>query len=99
MRHNKYMAKQGQETRAKILETGLQMWLKNPDSVTANAIAKNLEITHGAVLYHFPNGVKNAVASHALKVGNAEIIAQLITTNHKSIKDMSGKERSHWLSV
>ena len=48
----------GSRTRALILQTGLKMWENNPDSVNAHAIAKKIEMTHGSVMYHFPEGVK-----------------------------------------
>lgn len=89
--------KHGEKTRQKILETGLEMWLKNPDSVTANGIAKSMGLVHAAILYHFPDGVKDAVAAYALEQGNAQVIAQLIVNRHDLVADMSGAERAEWL--
>lgn len=90
--------KHGEKTRQKILETGLEMWLKNPNSVTANGIAKRMGLVHSAILYHFPDGVKDAVAAYALEQGNAQVIAQLIVNRHELVAGMSSAERTGWLA-
>lgn len=82
------MKEKGEKTRELILESGLKLW---PD-VTPSAIANDLNITHAAVLYHFSD-VKNAVAEYALEKGYSPVIVQMLATNHKLVRDMSGKER------
>lgn len=85
------------DTKDKILNAGIDMWLENPLSVTANGIASKIGLTHGTVLYNFPNGVRNAVAEHAVKIGNSRIIVQLIALNHESIITLSAIEKSKHL--
>lgn len=87
----------GEKTQLKILETGLAMWLENPDSVTANGIATRLGLVHASVLYHFPEGVKDAVATYAVEKGCGQVIAQLIVGKHGAVAGLSGAERAEWL--
>ena len=84
-------------TKRKILDTGLMVWKVNPLGVNAYAIARVMGITHGAVLYHFPTSVRDAVAEHAVEMEDRKIIAQLITANHSSICHLSVKERLDYL--
>jgi AcrR family transcriptional regulator len=83
----------GTITKENILKTGLKMWIENPDHVSANGIANRIGMAHGTVLYHFPEGVKDAVAEYAVEISNSRVIAQLIALNHKAIKKMSATER------
>lgn len=83
----------------KILNTGVEMWLENPASVTASGIARRLGKTHAAILYHFPYGVKEAVAEYAVQQKQAKIIAQLITTGHKSVRDLCPTDRARYLAT
>lgn len=73
------------------------MWLENPDSVTANGIAKRIGLTHATILYHFPEGVKNAVAEYAVKQGEGRVIAQLIASGHAAAQALSPSERVGYL--
>lgn len=75
------------------------MWLENPDSVTANGIAKRLGMkSHATVLYHFPHGVKDAVAEYAVSQQEARVIAQLIVTGHRAVEGLSPSERAGYLA-
>lgn len=82
------MKQQGENTRSRILESGLKLW---PD-VTASAIAADLGITHATVLYHFDN-VKDAVAQYALDIDCSPVIVQMLASNHKLVRNMKGSER------
>ena len=88
MAQTKQMEKQGKRTRELILESGLKLW----PNVTPSAIAADLGITHATVLYHFEN-VKEAVAQYALDTDCSRVIVQMLASNHKLTKDMSGSER------
>lgn len=88
----------GEKTRCAILAKGLEMWIDNPDSVTAHGIATNIGISHATVLYHFPDGVKNAVAEYALEQRCVSVIAQLIVGKHPAVSNLSAAERAEWLS-
>lgn len=91
-------SERGGDTKLKILKKGLKMWEKDPASVNAHAISKQLGIVHGTVLYHFPYGVRDAVAEYAIQVENTRVIAQLIVENHRLIKDLAPCERSAYLA-
>lgn len=85
-------------TKTKILKAGIKLWKKNPDDVKALHIAKEIDMVHATVLYHFPDGVKDAVAAYAVETGESQIVAQLILTNHPAVKDMSQEDRQKHLS-
>lgn len=85
-------------TKEDILSTGVSMWLENPMTVNAHAIAKKMGMTHGAVMYHFPDGVRDAVADHAVKTGNTNIICQLIASGHKAVNNLTAMERAFYLA-
>lgn len=86
-------------TKNKILEAGLKAWKKNPDSVTASNIGRMIGVTHAAVLYHFPKGVKNAVAEYAVEKGDKKIITHLIALGHPAVKTMSKEDRQKYMST
>lgn len=73
------------------------MWKKNPDSVNAHAIAKQINMTHGSVMYHFPYGVKDAVAEYAVEKKDSKIVAQLIVLGHKAVQNLSPTEKSEFM--
>ena len=88
MAQTQTMIDKGAKTRELILQSGLKLW----PNVTPSSIAADLGITHAAVLYHFPD-VKEAVAQYALEVDCSRVIVQLLASNHKLVKSMSGSER------
>ena len=89
------MKEQGENTRKRILESGLKLW---PD-VTPSSIAADLGITHATVLYHFGD-VKEAVAQYALETDYSPVIVQMLETNHKLVRNMKGDERlRHFAAV
>ena len=74
----------------KILQAGVDLW---PD-VTLSTVARSLGITPAGVLHHFPSdGLKDAVAHHAVETGNSRVIVQLVALGHHSIAEMSQAER------
>lgn len=86
-------------TRERILNTGLKMWLKDPQSVSANGIANKIGMTHATVLYHFPEGVKDAIAEYAVMKKDARIIPQLIVLDHPSVRNLAPCERIAYLTA
>lgn len=89
------MKEQGKKTRNAILETGLKLW----PNVTSTTVANALNISHGTVIYHFPD-IKNAVAEYAVKTGNSKVIVQLLATRHRAVKDMPAAERmKHFTAI
>jgi len=89
--------KRGEQTKKKILEMGLKMWLENPNSVNSHAISKRIGMTHASIIYHYPYGVRNAVAEYALEVENVKVIAQLIAEDHPCVQKLSPSERMSYL--
>ena len=87
-----------QTTKEKMLITGVEMWLENPMSVNAHAIAKRMKMTHAAVLYYFPDSARDAVAEYAISTGNSKIICQLIASGHKAANQLTALERAFHLA-
>ena len=86
----------GERTRERILKAGLKLW---PD-VTPSSIAQELNMTHPAIIYHFPYGLKGAVADYAVEKGHSKVIVQLVVWRHKAIKKLSASERiRHFKSI
>jgi len=81
--------KKGDELKQRILDVGVKMW----PNVNTCKIAKKLGIHHPNVYYYFGKGLKDSVAEYAVQSGNSKVIAQLILTNHKAVKDMAEKDR------
>lgn len=89
----------GDKTKIKILTAGCELWRKSPEKITASQIAKHLNMTHSAVLYHFPNDIRDAVAEYAVKVADSHVIVQLIATNHSAVNKLSEKQKSTHMKV
>ena len=76
----------GQKTKEKILKAGLKLW----PNVNLYNVGKMANLTPSAVFYHFPDGtLKDAVAEHAVDVGESRIIIQLLGDNHPAINKIS----------
>jgi AcrR family transcriptional regulator len=88
----------GAGVKEQILETGMRLWEENPETFNTVNVAKALGMTHGNVFYHFPTGLKNAVAQYALEKKNIKIVAQLITSGHEIVKNMDNSERAEYLA-
>ena len=83
-----------------ILEAGLKIWRdEGLDKVTLRGIAEALNITHPGILYHFKTValLKDAIAKHAVYVGDVKVIRQLIVAEHQSVKHFSQSERHKYL--
>lgn len=88
--------KQGDKTKKKILFAGVKLW---PD-VTPSTVAAKIGMTHAAVLYHFPgNTLKDAVAKHAVEIGESRVIVQLFVTGHKATDKLTHAERAKHLKA
>ena len=70
-----------------ILQAGLKLW----PNVTPSSVANALNITHAAVIYHFPN-VRNAVAEYAIKTRYLPVVVQMIASGHPACTVMSDEE-------
>lgn len=83
--------------RDEILKAGIKAWHESPQSVTASNIGRMIGLTHAGVLYHFPKGLKDAVAAHAVELCDKRIVAQLIVCKHPLVKHLAGQERMKYL--
>lgn len=90
-------AQRGNETKEKILNAGIKLWIKDPSEVTPSHIGRMLKMSHSLVIYHFPKGIKDAVAHHALKNDVLPVIGLLIAGNHKVIGKLSDKEKQSYI--
>jgi AcrR family transcriptional regulator len=91
----------GERTRASIIAIGMQVWREQGfERVTATRVASLVGITHGAVLYHFKStdGMRDAIAAHAVWKGDSIIVPQLIAARHPATAQMDNVERSTYLS-
>ena len=80
----------GDKTREKILKAGVDLW----PHASPTAIARELDMTHPAVLYHFPDdSLLDAIAEYAVKIGESRVILQLIASRHKAVKKLSVADR------
>lgn len=86
----------GERARAAILDAGLALW----PNVTARGIGKMLGMTHAGVFHHFgcTDGLKDAVAAEAVRVGNVPIVRQLIVTGHPAADSLGQTERARYLA-
>jgi len=91
----------GEMTRRCILETGVRLWRVDPQYVTARRIATELNLTHGAVIYHFSRGqrLRDAVAQHAVNEGDARVIASLIAMQHKAAASLTEVQRLEFMRL
>lgn len=74
----------GDKIKRQILDAGLEIWRDRPSDLSARRIAGKLQMTHGSVHYHFGNAasLRNAIAKHAIEVGDARVIAMLVAEKH-----------------
>lgn len=80
----------GDKTKEKILKVGVKLW----PHVSPTAIARELQMTHPSVLYHFPNNtLLDSIAEYAIESGESRIILQLVASKHPAAKDLSVAER------
>ena len=91
----------GARVRLSILEMGLRLWAVDPTYVSARRIANELDMTHSNVLYHFKHtqGLKDAIAFHAVKQGESRVIVHLIASGHKAIAAMDEPARQEHLRL
>lgn len=76
-------------TRDKILDAGLKLW----PNVTPTTVSKATGISQPNVFYHFPEGLADAVAAHAVKVGDSHVIVQLMASGHAAVENLSPSDR------
>lgn len=90
------------DMKTNILETGIRLWRVDPQYVTARRIAKELNVTHGSVLYYFNRGqvgLRDAIAYHAVEQGESRVIASLIAMNHKAAASLDETQRLEHMRI
>lgn len=87
----------GEKTKQRIVTTGLQLW----PNVSARKIARALGLTHTAVLYHYGTSaaLRDAVALHAVAVGDRAIVPQLIASRHAAAASLTAAQRAEYLAA
>lgn len=90
----------GARTKQSILEVGLQVWRERPDKVNAKYIASMVDVTHGTVSYHYgsSDGLRDAIAAHAVAVQDDVVVPMLITTSHPAVAHLTAPERLTYLA-
>lgn len=86
----------GERAKAAILRKGIDLW----PNVTARGIGKALGMTHVGVLYHFgtTDGLRDAVAAEAVRLGHIPIVRQLIVTGHAAADTLDQSARARYLA-
>lgn len=87
--------KKSEKTKKRILDTGAKMW----PEVSARAIARRIGMTHAAIAYYFTDDLKDAIAAHAVQMGNSRVIAQLIASKHKAVRGLSAEDRAKHMAA
>lgn len=87
----------GRDVKEKILNAGLRIWEKDASKLTVTNVARSLGMTHGNVFYHFPAGLKDAIAEYAIAQKNTRVIVQLIVTGHPLVEKLAPSERANYL--
>lgn len=71
-------------TKEKILNIAIEMWLENPFSVNAYSIAKKAGFTRANIVYHLGKDIKKAITEYAIITENKAVIAQLTVLKYIS---------------
>lgn len=90
----------GARVRAAIIAAGLDLWRKDPASVSARKIGLRLHMTHSACLYHFgsAHALKQAVAEEAVRLRDPVIVPHLIVTGHPAAAALTAIDRAAYLT-
>lgn len=92
--------KHGAKVKAAILDAAVVLWRNDPGSVTASGVARAVELTHSAVLYHFKStaGLRDAAAAHAVATRDAAIVPMLIAAKHPAVEGLTSADRARYLA-
>lgn len=79
------------------LNAGIRAW----PHITVRSIARECEVAHTAILYHFKTleQLKNAIATYAIDTHNTAVVLQLITADHPLAKTLTPNERAVYLAT
>lgn len=91
------MSGHGKDIKERILEIGLTLW----PHISAREIGRQMNMSHSAILYHFDDadGLRDAIAKHAVETGNSGIIVQLLAINHPATKGMETQLRDKHMAT
>lgn len=87
--------KHGERTRKRILDAGVKLWIETGGNVSPINIGAVLNMTHSAILYHYrtTGALRDAIATHAVSVGDSRVIMHLIALRHPAINDLDTEAR------
>lgn len=88
-------------TKIRILETGMALWRAGED-VTGRRIARELDLSHGAVSYYFSRNdrsLRDAVAYYAVEQGDERVIAALVIERHQAVSHMDEATRLEYMRM
>lgn len=88
----------GKNVKTKILDKALRIWVRNPNEFTIKNVAIALGMNHSNIYHHFPNGLFEAVAEHALKKKNVKAVSRLIALGHPAADKLAPSERAEYLT-
>ena len=79
--------KHGDKIKKEILHTGCMIWADDVSKLSARAIAKRMNYTHSAILYHFGTfeKLKYAIAEYAVLTDHQPVVRQLEAVDHPAI--------------
>ena len=89
----------GARRRQEIVEVGLQVWRENPARVNMSHIASLIGVTHAAIAYHYPgiDALRDAIARHAVHVGDPVVVPMLLAARHVATVGMTAEQKAPFL--
>lgn len=87
--------------RDEIIRIGLDLWRSGGEpAVSARAIARQIGLTHAGVLYYWrgAEAMRDEIAQHAVRLGDAGVIRRLIVDGHAAVAGMDPATRQGWLA-
>ena len=79
--------KHGDKIKIKILRTGVEIWGEDVTKLSCREIARRMNYTHSAVLYHFGTfeKLKDEIATYAVLINYKPVVRQLEAVDHPAI--------------
>lgn len=79
----------------KMLRKGLAIYKADPAKLNHHRVANELCISNAKVHYHFKD-LKEAVLEYAVEKGDAQVIVQLLASNHPLVEHISAAEKQKY---
>jgi len=83
--------KHGEKIKLEILQTGVEIWGEDVAKLSCREIARRMNYTHSAVLYHFRTfqELKDEIAIYAVLINYQPVVRQLQAVDHPAINSSS----------